>query len=171
MQILRTNYAKTLTRQVFGETLKINCKEPHEAALCRIVIAMPGERNERNVLRMSSLTLLWNTEVPQSMKWELTEHCNHQCRHPSLPVAREELDITDRRKLQAWKNALTYTRARSVPERVWKIEFSQLHNTPSKTNGTCCILDFALEWWSSPLFSHLQQVWIKWNGFPIKTCK
>lgn len=49
---------KTLTRQVFGETLKINCKEPHEAALCRIVIAMPGERNERNVLRMSSLTLL-----------------------------------------------------------------------------------------------------------------
>lgn len=94
MQILRSNYAKTLTRQVFGETLKINCKEPHEAALCRIVIAMPGERNERNVLRMSSLTLLWKTEVPQSMKWELTEHYNHQYRHSSLPIAREELGIT-----------------------------------------------------------------------------
>lgn len=95
MQILRSNYAKTLTRQVFGETLKINCKEPHEAALCRIVIAMPGERNERNVLRMSSLSLLWNAEVPQSMKWELAERCNHQYRHPSRPTAREELGIRD----------------------------------------------------------------------------
>ena len=65
---------KLLVGKFGGETLKINCKEQpltrNETALRGISIAMPGERNERNVLRMSTMTLLWNTEAPQSTKSE-----------------------------------------------------------------------------------------------------